>query len=89
MASHQITTVEQLHCYLGLAMQLEHATIPPYLTALYSIHPSSNPDASHVIRTVAADEDRGSEPRPWGERWVRANPRARSARLRVLERISS
>jgi hypothetical protein len=56
MASHQITTVEQLCSYLTVAMQLEHATIPPYLTALYSIHPGSNPDASHVIRTVAVEE---------------------------------
>lgn len=56
MASEQITTVEQLHHYLAVAMQLEHATIPPYLTALYSIHPGSNPDAAHVIRTVAVEE---------------------------------
>jgi hypothetical protein len=56
MASHQITTVEQLQTYLNAAMQLEHATIPPYLTALYSIHPGTNPDACHVIRTVAVEE---------------------------------
>src|ERR1041385_4990599 len=56
MSSHQIRTVEQLHRYLDVAMQLEHATIPPYLTALYSIHPGSNPDACHVIRTVAVEE---------------------------------
>jgi Ferritin-like len=56
MATHKITTVDQLHTYLYAAMQLEHATIPPYLTALYSLHPSSNPDASHVIRTVVVEE---------------------------------
>src|SRR5215831_17355327 len=56
MASHEITTVEQLHTYLYAAMQLEHATLPPYLTALYSIHPGSNPDARHVIRTVVVEE---------------------------------
>ncbi len=33
--------------YLHAAMQLEHATIPPYLTALYSIHPGTNSDAVH------------------------------------------
>lgn len=56
MASHHIETVEQLHTYLNAAMQLEHATLPPYLTALYSIHPGSNPEASHVLRTVAVEE---------------------------------
>lgn len=53
---HKITTVEQLHGYLYAAMQLEHGTIPPYLTALYSMHPGRNPDAVHVIRTVAVEE---------------------------------
>ena len=38
-------TREQLHDYLHAAMQLEHATIPPYLTALYSIRPGTNADA--------------------------------------------
>lgn len=56
MAAHKITTVEQLHAYLHAAMQLEHGTIPPYLTALYSIKPGSNADAFHVIRTVAVEE---------------------------------
>src|SRR4051812_15747483 len=37
-------------------MQLEHATIPPYLTALYSIHPGTNIDASNVLRVVAVEE---------------------------------
>lgn len=37
-------------------MQLEHATIPPYLTALYSIHPGTNSEAYHVIRVVVIEE---------------------------------
>ena len=37
-------------------MQLEHATIPPYLTALYSIIPGTNSDAFHVLRVVAVEE---------------------------------
>ena len=37
-------------------MQLEHATIPPYLTALYSIHPGTNSDAFHVLRVVVVEE---------------------------------
>jgi hypothetical protein len=37
-------------------MQLEHATLPPYLTALYSIHPGTNSDAFHILRVVAVEE---------------------------------
>lgn len=56
MISSQITTIEGLHHYLHLAMQLEHATIPPYLLALYSIHPGSNSDATHILRVVVVEE---------------------------------
>jgi hypothetical protein len=42
--------------YLHRAMVLEHATIPPYLTAYYSIHPTTNSDAAHIIRVVAVEE---------------------------------
>jgi hypothetical protein len=52
----RITDVEVLHQYLHKAMQLEHATIPIYLTALYSMQPGTNSDASHVIRVVAVEE---------------------------------
>lgn len=31
-----ITTVDELRYYLKEAMKLEHATIPPYITALYT-----------------------------------------------------
>ena len=51
-----VETVEELKHYLYLAMQLEHATIPPYLLALYSIHPGSNPEAAEVVRTVVVEE---------------------------------
>jgi hypothetical protein len=53
---HRITTTEDLHRYLRAALQLEHATIPPYLTALYSMHPNTNLDAFHIIRVVAVEE---------------------------------
>jgi len=56
MPLHRITTVETLHGYLHAALQLEHATIPPYLTALYSLHPGTNSDAFHIIRVVAVEE---------------------------------
>ncbi len=51
-----ITTVEQLHYYLVQAMKLEHATIPPYLTALYSLKPGTNLDTFHIIRTAVVEE---------------------------------
>jgi hypothetical protein len=47
---------DDLISYLHAAMALEHATIPPYLTAYYSIHSTTNSDAAHVIRVVAVEE---------------------------------
>jgi hypothetical protein len=52
----KIQTIEELHEYLYKGLQLEHATLPPYLTALYSLHPGKNADAWHVIRVVAVEE---------------------------------
>ncbi|WP_051812474.1 ferritin-like domain-containing protein [Streptomyces sp. NRRL S-340] len=52
----KIQTIEELHEYLYKGLQLEHATLPPYLTALYSLHPGKNSDAWHVIRVVAVEE---------------------------------
>jgi hypothetical protein len=37
-------------------MKIEHATLPPYLTALYSIRPESNSAAVEVLRVVAVEE---------------------------------
>ena len=51
-----IATVEDLHYYLKQAMAIEHATLPPYLTALYSLKPGSNMEAFHIIRDVAVEE---------------------------------
>ncbi|WP_010181942.1 ferritin-like domain-containing protein [Aquimarina agarilytica] len=56
MHLHPIETVKDLYNYLYIAIQLEHATIPPYLTALYSIHPGTNLDAYNLIRVVAVEE---------------------------------
>jgi hypothetical protein len=52
----EIKTIEELYDYLYKGLQLEHATLPPYLTALYSLHPGTNSDARHVIRVVAVEE---------------------------------
>ncbi|MEB3335084.1 MAG: ferritin-like protein [Cyanobacteriota bacterium] len=51
-----IQSLDDLRTYLVIALQIEHATIPPYLTALYSIQPGSNSEAVEVIRSVAVEE---------------------------------
>ena len=56
MSESTITTLEDLRHYLYLAMQIEHATIPPYLLAIYSIHPMTNSDATHILRVVVVEE---------------------------------
>ncbi|MCZ8205833.1 ferritin-like protein [Gemmatimonas sp.] len=56
MGLTRITNVEALRAHLYAALQLEHATIPPYLTALYSIHPGTNTEALHIVRAVVVEE---------------------------------
>ena len=56
MTLGEITTREELQSYLYAALQLEHATIPPYLVALYSMHPGKNSDAYNIIRAVLVEE---------------------------------
>jgi hypothetical protein len=56
MSLRPIHSIETLHAYLYAAIQLEHATIPTYLTTLYSIHPGTNLDAAQVLRVVAVEE---------------------------------
>jgi hypothetical protein len=56
MSLRPIQSIETLREYLYAAIQLEHATIPTYLTTLYSIHPGTNLDAVQVLRVVAVEE---------------------------------
>jgi len=56
MPNNPITTTLELHQHLYVAMQLEHATIPPYLLALYTIHPDTNLEATRILRTVVVEE---------------------------------
>lgn len=51
-----ITTVEELRAHLQWAIQLEHATLPPYLCALYSLRSGRNVEAEAVIRSVFVEE---------------------------------
>ncbi len=43
---------------LQIAIELEHATIPPYLCALYSIKLGANAEVSQLIRSVVIEEMR-------------------------------
>src|SRR5690348_3207024 len=54
-----ISTRAKLQEYLQIAIQVEHATIPPYLTALYSIKADSeksNLGSYNIIRAVVVEE---------------------------------
>src|SRR5271166_4133173 len=51
-----IENVEQLKQYLQVAIQLEHATIPPYLTAAYSAKIEKNKPSIDIIRAVVKEE---------------------------------
>ena len=46
-----------LHVYLQKAVELEHSTIPPYLTALFSLKPGTNRKIAELtaIRNTIAD----------------------------------
>lgn len=50
------TGAEELRELLQRAIELEHATIPPYLTALYSIKPGQNQEVADLIRSVVIQE---------------------------------
>jgi hypothetical protein len=52
----QINTLDDLKQALQIAIELEHATLPPYLTAYFSIIPGHNVKASAIIRSVLMEE---------------------------------
>jgi hypothetical protein len=47
---------EDLYTYLQDAVELEHATIPPYLTAMYSLKPDTNCEIKALIRSIVIEE---------------------------------
>jgi len=51
-----INYIPILQDFLQTAILIEHSTIPPYLTALYSIKDGTNLLASQIIRSVAVEE---------------------------------
>ena len=56
VSSPSIRTLPDLREHLQWAIELEHATLPPYLCALYSLDPARNPDAAEVLSGVFAEE---------------------------------
>lgn len=56
MAQPAIDTLDDLRRHLQGAVALEHATVPPYLFALYSIVPGTNEDAVDVLTSVFVEE---------------------------------
>lgn len=51
-----ITDLPDLHRHLQWALAVEHATIPPYLCALYSIPEGRNVEAATLVRSVVMEE---------------------------------
>ena len=51
-----IRDIESLRSHLQWAIELEHSTIPPYLTAYYSLHESHNRESAGVLLSVAIEE---------------------------------
>jgi hypothetical protein len=51
-----VTDPAGLHRHLQAAVELEHATIPAYLAALYSIKSGRNPAAAAILRSVVVEE---------------------------------
>ncbi|MBP2707883.1 ferritin-like protein [Microbispora sp. RL4-1S] len=52
----RIDTLDSLREHLQWAVELEHATLPPYLCALYSLEPERNPEAVEVVGGVFVEE---------------------------------
>jgi hypothetical protein len=49
-------TKEELYVHLQRAVELEHATIPTYLTAMYSLKPGTNAEIAAFVRGIVVEE---------------------------------
>ncbi|MDH2414430.1 ferritin-like protein [Nocardioides sp. CER19] len=52
----RIDSMESLREHLQWAIELEHATLPPYLCALYSLDPQRNRAAAEVVESIFIEE---------------------------------
>src|SRR5262245_44270235 len=48
--------IAEVRRYLQAAIELEHATLPTYMTALFSIKPGANREAAGIIASVVREE---------------------------------
>jgi hypothetical protein len=55
-AARSATSAQDLWVLLQNAIELEHSTIPPYITALFSLKPGTNQSISNLIRSVVIQE---------------------------------
>ncbi len=51
-----IKNIESLRTHLQWAIELEHATLAPYLSSLYSIKDGSNTESVAIIKSVFIEE---------------------------------
>ena len=56
MATATDWTIEKLTEHLEGAVELELLVIPPYMCALYSLHPGSNEEAALILRSILVEE---------------------------------
>ena len=49
-------TIDELRRYLQAAIEVEHLTIPVYMTGMYTIRPGTNSEAYYAIRSVLLEE---------------------------------
>lgn len=54
--AHLARDIGKLLAMFQTALEIEHATVPPYLTALYSIKPGYNAKAAAVLQGVVIEE---------------------------------
>ena len=47
---------EDLYPWLQNAIELEHSTIPPYLTAMFSLKPGTNDEIARLIGSIVHEE---------------------------------
>lgn len=52
----KIQDINELRKHLQVALEIEHATIPPYLVAMYSIKPGTNQEVCELLRTIVTEE---------------------------------
>ena len=55
-AIQKAETLEDLYPLIQNAIELEHATIPPYLTAMFSIKPGKAQDIWNIIHSIVIEE---------------------------------